>query len=311
VPILRLRDDLGRELTFAQPPRRLVSLVPSDTHSLCALGVLDRLVGRTRYCDVPEVAAVPIVGGTKDLDLEAVAALAPELVIANQEENSRPALEALAQRGVKVFVSLPRRVADAASHLARLARILGILQDAPVVELLRRAYRELAPTMIEEGSGGGIVGASDEVSGRGLAAFVPIWLDPLMTFNADTFGSDVLAHCGVRNVFGDRLRLYPLAADLGKGEAVNPAGRDVRYPRVSFEEVRGRAPRLVLLPDEPYEFSAVDEAQLRHELPDARVIRCSGRDLFWYGAWTIEAVPRLRAMLAGLAAPGDGGVGGS
>jgi ABC-type Fe3+-hydroxamate transport system substrate-binding protein len=313
VPILRLRDDLGRELTFARPPRRVVSLVPSDTHSLCALGVRERLVGRTRYCDLPEVAEVPVVGGTKDVDVEAVAALAPELVIGNQEENSRPALEALAQRGIKVFVSLPRRVADAASHLARLARILEIAQAAQVAELLRRAYRELAPAMTEEAPAGegasGAAGEGAERAGRGLPAFVPIWLDPLMTFNADTFGSDLLSRCGVSNVFGDRLRLYPLAADLGKGEAVEAIGRDVRYPRVTFEEVRRRAPRLVILPDEPYDFSAADEARLRQELPEATLVRCSGRDLFWYGAWTIEAVPRLRASLTALASPSAGGVG--
>jgi hypothetical protein len=71
----------------------------------------------------------------------------------------------------------------------------------------------------------------------------------------------------------------------------------VRYPRVSYEEVRRRAPGIVLLPDEPYEFSAADERAIAHELPGVPIVRCSGRDLFWYGAWTIAAVPRLRAQL--------------
>ena len=279
VPALKLTDDLGRTLVFVHPPRRIVSLVPSDTHSVIALGVADRLVGRTTWCESAEVASVPTVGGTKDVDVEAVLALAPHLVIANQEENTRAALEALAQR-VPVLVSLPRRVEQGVAHLARLARILGVETDAPVRDLIRRGYAR---------------GAAPEPR---LKAFVPIWMDPLMTLNADTFGSDVLAQVGIGNAFGDRLRLYPLNADLGKTAPQDATGRDVRYPRVTLDEVKARAPDLVVLPDEPHAFSAEDEAVLRAALPEARVVRVSGKDLFWYGAWTIDAVERLRTAFA-------------
>jgi ABC-type Fe3+-hydroxamate transport system substrate-binding protein len=270
--VTRVRDDLGRELLFGRPPRRVVSLVPSDTYSVRALGCGDRLVGRTRYCDAPGVHEV---GGTKDVDTAAVIALAPDLVIANQEENARPALEALAAERVPVLVSLPRRVGDGLAHLARLARILG----AGDHELIRRGYR------------------LPSVPPPRARAFVPIWMDPLMTLNADTFGSDVLARAGIANAFGDRLRLYPLAADLGKSAPIDAAGRDVRYPRVTLDEVRARGAELIVLPDEPHAFSAEDEAVLRGALPDARVVRVDGKDLFWYGAWTIGAVERLAAAL--------------
>jgi ABC-type Fe3+-hydroxamate transport system substrate-binding protein len=280
VPSLKVTDDLGRSLVFGQPPQRIVSLVPSDTHSVIALGAVARLVGRTTYCDSPEAAHVPTVGGTKDIDAAAVIALAPQLVIANQEENSRIALEALAEARIPVLVSLPRRVEQGIAHLARLARILGVEADAGVRALIRRGYEVAAPLAAT------------------TRAFVPIWMDPLMTLNADTFGSDVLAQIGIANAFGDRLRLYPLAADLGKGEPRNASGRDVRYPRVTLEEVRTRAPDVVILPDEPHAFSAEDEAVLREALPAARVVRVSGKDLFWYGAWTIDALERLRQALA-------------
>jgi ABC-type Fe3+-hydroxamate transport system substrate-binding protein len=279
VAILKLTDDLGRVLMFAQPPRRIVSLVPSDTHSVIALGARDRLVGRTSFCESPEAHDVAIVGGTKHIDTAAVLAAAPDLVIANQEENTRTALEALAQR-VPVLVSLPRRVDQGIAHLARLARILGVAEHEPARSLVRRGYA--------------LRGAAI----TGPRAFVPIWMDPLMTFNADTFGSDVLAHVGVANVFGDRLRLYPLAADLGKTAPQDAAGRDVRYPRITLDEVRARNPDLVILPDEPHPFSAVDEAAIRQALPGIRVVRVSGKDLFWYGAWTIDALDRLASQLA-------------
>jgi ABC-type Fe3+-hydroxamate transport system substrate-binding protein len=281
VPILKLVDDLGRTLTFARPPARIVSLVPSDTHSVVALGAGDRLVGRTTYCETPEAAGVVTIGGTKDVDVDAVFALEPDLVIANQEENTRVALEALVLR-VPVLVSLPRRVEQGIAHLARLARILGVHDREPARALVRRGYA---------------VASATRASG-GPPAFVPIWMEPLMTLNADTFGSDVLACAGIGNAFGDRLRLYPLAADLGKSAPRDAAGRDVRYPRVTFDEVRARRPALVILPDEPHAFSDDDERAIGDELPGVRVARVSGKDLFWYGAWTIDAVERLAGQLA-------------
>jgi ABC-type Fe3+-hydroxamate transport system substrate-binding protein len=276
VPALKVTDDLGRSLVFMHPPQRIVSLVPSDTHSVIALGAGDRLVGRTTYCEHGD--GIGTVGGTKDVDIDKVIALEPQLVIANQEENTRKPLEALAER-VPVLVSLPRRVEQGIGHLARLARILGVGEEPHVRELIKRGY-ELPPKPSTQ-----------------LRAFIPIWMDPLMTLNADTFGSDVLARVGIENTFGDRLRLYPLAADLGKTAPQDAGGRDVRYPRVTREEIQARGAELIILPDEPHAFSAQDEAKLREFLPKARVVRVSGKDLFWYGAWTIDALARLQAQL--------------
>jgi ABC-type Fe3+-hydroxamate transport system substrate-binding protein len=283
---LRVYDDRGRELLFIRPPRRVVSLVPSDTLNLFALGAGDRLVGRTRYCVAPEgeVEHVPVVGGTKDVDVRAVAALEPDLVVSNQEENSRAHVEELARLQLPVFVAFPRRVADGLAHLARLARILGA-QDASR-DLLRRGLRALH--------------AAEESPRPPLAAFVPIWMEPLMTVNADTFISDALSLAGGRNVFADRERRYPLQADLGAAEA-RPAGeRDTRYPRVTLEEVALRAPEVVLLPDEPHPFGEADAQVFRTRLPAAKIAFCSGRDLSWYGAQSVDGLDRLRALIDGL-----------
>jgi ABC-type Fe3+-hydroxamate transport system substrate-binding protein len=276
----KLVDDLGRTLVFVRPPQRIVSLVPSDTYSVTALGAGDRLVGRTRFCE--HAADVPIVGGTKDVDVDSVLALAPDLVLGNQEENSRKPLEALAGR-VPVLVSLPRTVEHGIAHLARLARILAAAGEGPSAgarKVVRAGY-EVA-----------------RARPNGRRAFVPIWIDPWMTINADTFGSDVLAYAGLANAFGDRLRLYPLAADLGKAPAGDAGERDVRYPRVTLDEVRARAPDVIVLPDEPYAFSEDEAGVLRDAVPTARIVRVSGKDLFWYGAWTVDALPRLAAAFA-------------
>src|SRR5687768_9550537 len=158
VPALKVTDDLGRELIFVHPPQRIVSLVPSDTHSVIALGAGDRLVGRTTYCEHAD--GVTTVGGTKDVDVDAVLALAPHLVIANQEENTRKALEAIAERA-PVLVSLPRRVDQGIGHLARLARILGLAEEPRTRALIKRGYELAGPPPVS------------------AKAFIPIWMDPL------------------------------------------------------------------------------------------------------------------------------------
>ena len=281
---LRVYDDRQRELVFLRPPQRIVSLVPSDTLNVVALGAGARLVGRTRYCDA--VAGEAVVGGTKDVEVEAVARLSPDLILANQEENSRQHLEELAQLGLPVLVSFPKTVAEGLGHLARLAKVL----QADARDLLRRGYAAVAAA------------ERARLGHEPLRAFLPIWMDPLMTINGQTFVSDALRLAGADNVFADRQRMYPLAAE--RGQAVpRPAGtRDTRYPRVSMDEVRERAPRIVLLPDEPHPFSEEDAAVFRAALPEAahRIVRCGGRDFTWYGAQSVEGIDRLRALVDSL-----------
>jgi ABC-type Fe3+-hydroxamate transport system substrate-binding protein len=298
VVAVKVRDDMGRELVLMREPRRIVSLVPSDTYTVCALGAGDRLVGRTSYCVLPadRVAGVPEVGGTKDVDADAVADLAPDLVIANQEENARAPLEEIVRRGLPLFVSFPRRAADGVAHAARLARMLGLARAPEAAALIRRGYQVLRGDA-----------EIDEARAGLPSAFVPIWKEPLMTFHQDTFASDMLLQAGCANAFADRERRYPLAADLGRRSPLpsdRMGDRDTRYPRISVDEVVARAPDIVLLPDEPYEFGADDLAWASAlPIPAARrgaVALASGKDLFWYGAWSVDALPRLRALVARL-----------
>lgn len=297
---IQVIDDRNRPVCTEGPPERIVSLVPSDTYNLVRLGGRSRLVGRTRYCVEPagEVEDVPLVGGTKDADVEAILALRPDLVLANQEENTRQVVQRLEHVGVKVLVSFPRRVAAGAGHLARLARLLGE-PDARVKDVVAGAYAALRR-------------AEDAAAAprRPLRAFVPIWMDPLMTANDDTFLSDVLRLCGAENVFGGRQRRYPIAADLGVATPVPDAelgGRDTRYPRVTLDEVRALAPELVLLPDEPHPFTEADARVFQAlDVPAARqgrILHWEGKDLLWPGLRALESLDRLRAAIAALPAP--------
>jgi ABC-type Fe3+-hydroxamate transport system substrate-binding protein len=291
---IRIFDDRGRMLDFPSAPRRVVSLVPSDTLNVAALGCAGALVGRTDYCELPVdvVAGLPSVGGTKNPRVDDICALQPDLVLTNQEENTRGDLEELARRGVRVYVAFPRRVVQGLAHLARLAKVFGVGRDAGVRELLGAGYHALR--------------AADDARSRTapVRAFCPIWMKPLMTVHGDTFISDMLDLCGAQNVFADRERRYPLAADVGDAVPLSPekvGERDVRYPRVTLEEVVARRPELVLLPDEPHPFTEEDAAVFRGlDIPAAKtgaVVRTGGKDLCWPGARSVEGIGRVRELV--------------
>jgi ABC-type Fe3+-hydroxamate transport system substrate-binding protein len=290
--LIRIEDDMKRQLTFGRAPQRVVSLVPSDTYTVAALGCAGALVGRTDYCELPREVneKVPSVGGTKNASVEKILALEPDLVIANQEENTKKDLETIAQTGVRVLVCFPKRAADGLAHLARMARVFYVERDPNVRDLLKRGYAAIAE--------------AEKAETRPLETFCPIWMKPLMTIHGATFISDMLALAGAQNVFSNRERKYPLAADLGTARPLPEAelaGRDVRYPRITMEEVVERQPELVLLPDEPHPFSEEDAEEFRKlDIPAAKngaVVRTGGKDLCWYGAWTVDALPRLRKLV--------------
>jgi ABC-type Fe3+-hydroxamate transport system substrate-binding protein len=292
--IRRFTDDMNRELTLPRAPRRVVSLVPSDTLTVAELGCSGALVGRTDYCELPGDVALRVaaVGGTKNPRLDEILALEPDLVLANQEENTRGDLESLARAGLGIYVAFPKSVAEGMAHMAKLARIFEVEASPSVRDLCKRGY-----DMVREAE-------SARLSNRAVPTFCPIWMNPLMTIHGTTFISDLLAMAGAENVFAGRERRYPLAADLGTAVpwGVERIGdRDTRYPRVTMEEVNRRAPELILLPDEPHPFSDADRDRfLREPTPAAArgaIVRMDGKDISWYGARSLEGLPRTRELV--------------
>lgn len=291
-------DALGREVRLTGPARRVVSLVPSETEAVCDLVGEGRLVGCTDYCEEPSGVRdrLPSVGGTKRFDVDAVAALEPDLVLANKEENGRKLVEALLARGLPVHVSFPTTVSEALDYLTSLAVLLGVDPTrSPAIGRAREAYDRAAVSSLPP-----------------VRVFVPIWMDPLMTFDGRVLASDLLELCGGTNVFSDRPRRYPLAADLGRAPALTEArvgDRDTRYPRITFDELEARKPQAILLPDEPHAFSEDDAAVFRaRSLPAAtreRIVFCSGKDLFWYGTRLADSIGRVTALVTSLR-PGPG-----
>lgn len=292
--MFKVKDDRNREMLFGRAPTRVISLVPSDTLSLADLGAADALIACTDYCELPEavVAKLPRIGGTKNPRVDQILALEPDLVLANQEENTRSDLEQLANAGVRVFVSFPKRVAEGMAHLARLARIMHRERESSVRQLLKDGYAAMQ--------------RAEASQAARVSVFCPIWMDPLMTIHGETFISDMLRVAGADNVFFDRERRYPLAADLGTMRVPRTldgkhAERDTRYPRITLEELAARDPDLIVLPSEPHPFSEADAAVFA-EVPSPsgkarRIVQCDGKDLCWYGSRSVAGIDRVRALV--------------
>ncbi len=281
------------ESPTGQPPRRVVSLVPSVTESLFELGLGSRLIAITDYCAHPDdqVARLPRIGGTKNPDLARIIELQPDLVILNQEENRREDAEALQAAGIPIWVTFPQTV-RAAFNL--LWSFMDVFDDGTMIERVRAM--EWSLDWLERIQ-----------HDPPIRVFVPIWLDPLMTFNADTFAHDLLRVCGGTNVFAERERQFPLKADLDEAEPLSPddprvAGYDTRYPRVTLAEVEAAQPDVILLPSEPFSF---DESHIpifaALDVPAAhngRIYLVDGSLLTWHGTRMARAFDSLPSLLA-------------
>ena len=273
-------DDLGRPVALAAPAKRIVSLVPSLTECLFTLGAGDAVVACTQWCTDPaeRLRGLPKVGGTKNADVAAIVALAPDLVVMNSEENRREHYDALLAAGLTVFVTEPKTVERALDLVERLGAIAGREEEGRRLAAAQRTRiaRAIAP---REPPGAAV---APDASRRPVRYFCPIWKKPWMAFTADTYAHDVLRLAGGANVVGDAA---------------------ARYPRVTLDEIAARAPEIVLLPDEPYAFAADDVADLAPlaetpALRDDRVHLVDGKALSWYGPRTADGVLMFAELFA-------------
>jgi ABC-type Fe3+-hydroxamate transport system substrate-binding protein len=250
--VVEVRDDLGLAVAPRRPVLRVVSLVPSLTEAVAATAP-ELLVAATRWCTRPAGLAVERVRGTKNPDVRRIVELAPDLVLMNQEENRRLDHRRLVAAGVPVWVTVTEDVPGA---LRSLARLCAVALDRPVPGWLAAARERW----------------DGPVPPAVASAAVCVWRDPWMVVGRDTFAGDLLRRLGVTNVY---------------------AGHPDRYPAVNAEEVRDAGADLVVLPDEPYPFGPGDGPE---SFPGtARLV--SGRHLTWYGPSLAEAARVLTVQL--------------
>lgn len=263
-----LIDALGTRHTAAAGPARIVSLVPSVTELLCDLGLGGQLVGRTGFCVHPkdQLRHVAKVGGTKDVNLEAIRDLQPTHVVLNVDENRRETADALAGFVPHLVVTHPQGPAD---NFA-LYRLLGGIFNCE--ERSAQLSAELR-------------GRLDELQNHPAwperKVLYLIWRDPWMTVSTDTYIARMLRLVNWRTV---------------------PGHSDTRYPEVELGEL-AENPDLVLLSSEPYPFRDRHAPEIRAELGDATPVHLIEGDMVsWYGSRAVAGVAYLEDFARQIAA---------
>ena len=252
-------DMMGRAIHVPIQPKRIVSLVPSQTELLYDLGMEDEVVGITKFCVHPEkwFRNKKRIGGTKNVHIDQVLALQPDLIIANREENVQEQIEALSKH-CPVWVSDIQNVDDA----LRMIHDIGVLTQRT----------ESADTICEQVQSGF---AQLQQSGKPKRVAYFIWYEPWMSIGSDTFIHDVIARMGWTNVLEDMKR----------------------YPELSIEELVKYKPELVLLSSEPYPFKEKHIHEIQAVLPDAKVKLVDGEMFSWYGSRMLKAIDYLQELI--------------
>ena len=193
---IELTDDTGQRIVLREPARRIVSLAPHVTENLFAAGAGERVVGVVAYSDYPEAArALPQVGGYNQIDLEAVVALRPDLVVGWRSGNRDAHLARLQAMGIPVYLNEPRSLDDVARSLEQFGRLAGSEDAAHAAATAFRArHAALAARYAGQPS---------------VRTFYQIWDRPLMTVNDEHLIADVIRLCGGSNVFGSQTQLAP------------------------------------------------------------------------------------------------------
>lgn len=240
-------------------PQRIISLVPSQTELLYDLGLDNEVAGITKFCIHPEewFRTKQRIGGTKNINIAAITALQPDLILANREENVKEQVDELA-------VHFPVYVSDVADYEQALEMIsaVGALTHAKahaqeLIGKIDAAFRNLSQHNYPK-----------------LRTAYLIWKDPYMTIGGDTFIHDMMEKAGLLNIYADQQR----------------------YPQITAEMLAAEKPELILLSSEPYPFKQKHIEELQAHLPEAKILLADGEMFSWYGSLMLKAPAYLQKL---------------
>ena len=243
---MQFTDQLGRTVKLNDFPKRIVSLVPSQTELLFDLGLEDKVVGITKFCIHPAswFKNKQRVGGTKNINLKAIEKLKPDLIIANKEENTQSEIE-------KLMNLYPVWVSD----IGNLEDALRMIVDVGELTNTKKSAIEIAKNIKADFSG------FESVINKS-AAYI-IWNNPIMTINKTRFINDMLKRNGLINVFAEKAK---------------------EYPEISKDELIRANPEIILLSSEPFPFKEKHLQVFNEICPSAKVILVDGEFFSWYGS---------------------------
>ncbi len=252
-------DQLGRTITYSYPPKKIISFAPAITETLFSLGLEKEIVGRTRFCIHPKgvVEQAVNVGGTKDMKIDRIHDLEPDLIIVEKEENTKEMVEELEQH-YPVYAFEVQTVADALQMIQDLGMIVDRTNEATtLIENIQTAFHDF-PTLY-----------------KGKRVAYVIWQNPYMVVGKDTYIQSLLDKLGFINPFT-------------KVEG--------RYPAVTKEELQAADLDYILLATEPFPFQEKHIPIFAEMLPKTEPIIVDG-EMFWYGVKMMDAVPYFKTIL--------------
>jgi ABC-type Fe3+-hydroxamate transport system substrate-binding protein len=243
---------------LAATPKRIVSLVPSQTELLHYLGLEEETVGITKFCIHPKewFRSKTNIGGTKNINIKRILQLQPDLVIANKEENIKEQVEELAKH-VPVWVTDVNNIKDAHKMILDIGALTRKKVAAKkLAAKIETAFRQVSPPVNK------------------INTCYLIWKNPYMSIGKDTFIHDVLKQSGFKNIFSS----------------------EKRYPKVTVALIQELKPKLIMLSSEPYPFKEKHIAELQQQLPDSKVILVDGELFSWYGSRMILLPDYLKQL---------------
>jgi len=257
----RFTDQMGRTIDIPHPPRRIISLVPSQTELLFDFGLSDEVAGITKFCIHPEIwfRSKPRIGGTKQIDFSKVDELKPDLVIGNKEENEITQVQELMNR-YPVWMSDIRSFADALEMIGLVGDLTGRQIQADdlgrkIADHFSHLEKDLSPVPLR------------------TAAYL-IWNDPMMTVGRDTFIHDMMKKCRFQNVFSDYSR----------------------YPEIKKADLQSANPEFILLSSEPYPFKEKHIRLFGNICPQSQVLLVDGELFSWYGSRMLQSPDYFRTL---------------
>ncbi len=251
-------DQLQRTIEVSYPPKRIVSLVPSQTELLFELGLNEEVIGITRFCVHPadQFKHKTKVGGTKNLNIELIRSLQPDLIIGNKEENEQKQIELLMQE-FPVWMSDITDLDGATKTIEQIGALVDRKPEAAYLNhLIQAGFRDLQTLALQQGI-------------NKTVAYL-IWKNPYLFAGKDTFINHMLSLNGLTNVV-----------------------KQSRYPELDVTQLRLLNPEMVFLSSEPYPFKEKHLEEIQLILPEAKVMLVDGEMFSWYGSRLVKAVQYL------------------
>ena len=258
-------DQLNRTVELSSfPPRKIISLVPSQTELLFDLGLDKEVIGITKFCVHPNewFRSKKRIGGTKQLNLSLIRELQPHLIIANKEENQQSQIEEL-EKEFSVWISDIKNLEGAYDMIRKVGELVGKQNESNrLVTKIQQVFSQYQFTL------------NNEQSTSKLRTVYLIWKDPYMTVGGDTFINDMLERCGLINIFKNLSR----------------------YPQLQLDQLSSANCQLCLLSSEPYPFKQKHVEQLQQHLPETKIMLVDGEMFSWYGS-RLQNVPQYFKQL--------------